>query len=46
MAICQVYIEISQSIEIDNLLKNSNVKVDYSDLLNDNEIGISNALDK
>lgn len=46
MAICQVYIEISQSMEIDNLLGNFKVKVNYGDLLDDNPIGIFNTLEK
>lgn len=46
MAIHQTNAETSQSIKIDNLLKNSQVKADYVDLLNDNQIKILKTLEK
>ena len=44
MATCQANAEVSQSMKIDDLLANPEVKADFGDLLNNNQIEILNTL--
>ena len=42
----QTNAETSQSMEIDDLLTNPEIETDFSDLLDDNQIGILNTLEE